>query len=264
MIEWQANWADLSCIAAREVMSYHGTRSRDEVARMFPMIRARAQSQLNAARSRHGTHTFTGRTEVITRIRSYAKFFAMDDIQLRHEKFDGTMSDVLDRGVFIAADAAIVMPYDPVRDTVLLVEQIRMGPLARGDRTNWQLEPIAGRIDPGETAQIAARREASEEAGVVLTGLEQVAEVYASPGNSTEFHYIFVGLADLSARDTSAGGLDSEDEDIRSHIIGFDDLMALVEGLGAANAPLVLAAFWLARHRDRLRSGQGAAKPVGK
>ena len=43
--------------------------------------------------------------------------------------------------------------HDPVRDRVLVVEQFRMGPYARGDRHPWQLEPIAGRIDGGESAE---------------------------------------------------------------------------------------------------------------
>lgn len=254
LANWQTDWAEISCHAAREVMGYLGHRDRDAVARMFPMIRARAASKVNAARSRHGQGTMQGRIEVETQDRAYSHFFALDDIRLRHERFDGSMSGTLDRAVFIAADAAILLPYDPVRDRVLLVEQMRMGPFARGDRACWQLEPIAGRVDAGETPLQAARREAQEEAGLILGEVETVAEVYASPGNSTEFYYIFCGHADLPDGVTGIGGLETEDEDIRSHILSFDALLALVEGQGAANAPLVLATYWLARHRDRLRA----------
>ncbi len=261
---WEADWAALSCLAAREVMSYRDSRSRQEVAAMFSMIRARAGSALNAARSHHGAGTLSGRVEIHQRRRSYAHYFALDDMAVSHERFDGTMSDALDRAVFIAADAAILLPYDPVRDRVLLVEQFRMGPLARGDRAVWQLEPIAGRLDPGEDPEATARREAEEEAGLHLGGVEKVAEVYASPGNSTEFYYIFVGLADLPDEATGIGGLETEQEDIRSHLLGFDELMTLVETLGACNAPLVLASLWLARHRERLRSGQGGDTPEAK
>ena len=156
-----------------------------------------------------------------------------------------------------------MLPYDPVRDRVLLVEQIRMGPLARGDATCWQLEPIAGHIDPGETPQAAARREALEEAGITLGKLEPVANVYASPGNATEFFHIFVGLADLPDLITGTGGLASEGEDIRSHLMSFDELMALADAQALANAPLVASAYWLARHRERLRSDGTTAKPDG-
>ena len=250
---WEAKWAALSCHAAVEVMGYLGVKTRDEVAGMFPMIRRRAGSKVHAANSLHGERTMQGRVEVMDRKRSYAHFFALDDILLRHERFDGKMTEPLDRAVFLGADAGIVLPYDPVRDRVLLVEQIRMGPLARGDASVWQLEPIAGHIDPGETPEEAVVREAQEEAGLSVRSLEKVAEVYASPGNSTEFHYIFVGLADLPDVAQGTGGLDSEGEDIRSHFLSFEALMALVTGYGAGNAPLVLAAYWLAHNRARLR-----------
>ncbi len=251
--DWQDNWAALSCHAAQEVMGYFGEKTRDEVGGMFPMIRKRAGSQVHAVNSLHGAGTLQGRVDILARQRRYAQFFALDEIQLSHERFDGTMTDPLARAVFVAADAAIVLPYDPLLDRVLLVEQIRVGPLARGDRSVWQLEPIAGHIDPGETPQETAQREAAEEAGLTLHSLEKIAETYASPGNSTEFHYIFVGLAELSDTAQGSGGLDSEGEDIRSHIIGFEQLMEMVNRFEVVNAPLILAAHWLAHNRQRLR-----------
>jgi nudix-type nucleoside diphosphatase (YffH/AdpP family) len=155
--------------------------------------------------------------------------------------------------VFRPPDAALVMPYDPVRDRVLLVEQVRMGPLVRGDRRVWQLEPIAGHIDPGESPEEAARREALEEANIALESLEPVAQSYTSPGNSTEFSYLFVALADLPDERAGQGGLDCENEDIRSHLVSFDALMELCDSLQIANSPLLVGAYWLARHRERLR-----------
>ena len=230
---------------------------------MFPMIRRRAHQQVLAETSAHDPLALDGKIEITGRDRVYAKFFALDEISLRHETFDGAMSEENDRAVFVSADAALVLPYDPARDRVLLVEQIRMGPLARGDHTCWQLEPIAGHIDPGETPQAAARREALEEAGITLGALEPVGNVYASPGNATEFFHIFVGFADLPDHIIGTGGLASEGEDIRSHLMSFDDLMALADAQALANAPLVASAYWLARHRERLRSESATAKPDG-
>lgn len=261
--QWEADWAELSCHAAREVMSYIGKRPRAEVDAMFPMIRRRAYQQVLAKQGQHDPRTLGGKIDITRRRRAYANFFALDEISLRHETFKGGMSAQIDREVFISADAALVLPYDPMRDRVLLVEQIRMGPLARGDETCWQLEPIAGHIDPGETPQAAARREALEEAGITLGKLEPVANIYASPGNATEFFHIFVGLAELPDLITGTGGLASEGEDIRSHLMSFDELMALADAQALANAPLVASAYWLARHRERLRSEGTTAKPDG-
>ncbi|WP_176249122.1 NUDIX domain-containing protein [Sulfitobacter sp. HGT1] len=261
LAEWEKDWAALSCFAAREVMDYFGKYSVTQVGRMFPMIRTRAAAMVNAAQSRHGAGTFDGTVDVQRIDRVYTNFFALNEYQLRHERFDGTMTQVLERAVFVASDAALVLPYDPQRDCVMLVEQLRMGPIARGDTAVWQFEPIAGRVDPGETPQEAAHREAAEEAGITFNSLELVAEVYASPGDSTEFFYIYVGLADLPDKSTGVSGLDTEDEDIRSHLMSFEDLMAMVDTQQAANAPLVIAAYWLARHRDRLRLAPPEATP---
>lgn len=257
--DWIRDWAALSVLAAQEVMSYEGQKSPEQIAVMFPMIRARAWSRINAAQSRHGALTMSGEVDVNDRRRAYANYFALDEYRLRHARFDGSMTPEVLRAVFLAPDATLVLPYDPQRDRVLLVEQMRMGPLARGDRTVWQLEPIAGRLDPGEAPQDAARREAMEEAGLKLGDLIPVAETYCSPGNSTEFYYIYVGLADLPDDVTGVGGVEDEHEDIRSHVLSFDRLMEMSDNLDFGNAPLVMASYWLARHRARLRAGAGVS-----
>lgn len=259
--DWARDWGEIVTTGAREVLQYRDHKSPEQLRWMLPMIWARAASNLRAKESKHGEMTLRGDVEVLEQSRAYAHFFALDEYRLRHTRFDGRSSEAIDRAVFVSPDAAIVLPYDPQRDTVLLVEQFRMGPLARGDRYRWQLEPIAGRIDASETPEAAARREAEEEAGIGLGVLHPVAEVYASPGTSSEFYYIFVGTADLPAAAASIGGLADEHEDIRSHLMPFEALIALCDRLEAANTPLVIAAFWLARHRSRLRAEAGISAP---
>lgn len=250
---WRAKWAEMAVWAAREVMAGYGCLSRDEIAARFPRIRARAWSKVLAQSGRHGRDVLDGRVEILSRRQGYVNFFAMEDVVLRHETFDGGMSDVMDRGVFVSSDAALVLPYDPVRDRVLLVEQIRMGPVGRDDPVQWQLEPVAGLIDPGESPEEAARREGLEEANLRFDVLEPVGECYASPGATTDFFHMFVGLCNLPDGVAGIGGEPSEGENIRSHVMGFDALLAMADDRYIANAPLGMLTYWLHRHRDRLR-----------
>ncbi|KEJ88000.1 tellurium resistance protein [Sulfitobacter donghicola DSW-25 = KCTC 12864 = JCM 14565] len=251
---WCSDWGEMSCFAATEVMEHFGHRTRDEVAAMFPQIRARAWSKVLGGRTAAGQDVFDGQVEILEKRRAYTGFFAVDEVSLRHERFDGGKSPVLERSYFVAGDASLVLPYDPVRDRVLLVEQMRMGPLGRGDTEIWQLEPVAGRIDPGETPEMAAFREAREETSLTLTSLETVAKGYATPGESTCYFHMFVGVTDLPDEIAGVGGLETEHENIRSRLISFNDFMAMAERQALANTPTALMAYWLAHHRSRLRS----------
>ena len=62
-------------------------------------------------------------------------------------------------------------------------------------------------------------------------------------------------MADLPDTIVGVGGEQSEQEDIRSHLISFDDLMLMLETQKLRILPLVMAVLWLARHRERLRAG---------
>ena len=99
----------------------------------------------------------------------YKGFFSVKEYDLSFTKFDGSKSDVVTRSALISFDAVIVLPYDPIHDHVLLVEQFRAGPFARQEENPWCLEPIAGLIDQGETPEEAGLREAHEEKGLTLS-----------------------------------------------------------------------------------------------
>jgi len=251
---WRAQWADMLCHAAHEVMDSFGQLARAEIDARFPQIRARAWSRALGGRTQAGQGVLDGRIEIAQTRRAYTGYFAVNEVSLRHARFDGNLSPLLERSYFVAGDAALVLPYDPVRDRVMVVEQMRMGPLGRCDTEVWQLEPVAGRIDPGESAEQAALREAREEAGLEIAQLETVARGYPSPGDSTGYFHIFVGLADLPDSAAGLGGLASEAEDILARLMSFDDFLAMAERHALANTPLALLAYWLAHHRSRLRS----------
>ena len=204
----------------------------------LPMVLARAQARVQAVRAPAPATLRSARPASAVRLEScdtsHAGYFLTRVCELRHPVF-------------------AVLPYDPVRDRVLLVEQFRMGPYGRGDPLPFVLEPVAGRVDAGESPEQTARRETREEAGLELDALEHVSSHYCSPGASTEFFHCYLGIADLPDDGRGAGGLDAEHEDIRTHVIPFARAMALMESGEINIGPLVLMLLWLERERPRLR-----------
>lgn len=257
LTDWAQDWGEITLEAAREVMSYMGILSAEEVAQRFAMIRLRAASKLRAratsAPAQLRSDWGPDRVEVSRHMRPYTNFFAVEEQDLSFPRFDGTMSPKVNRAAFVGGDAVTVLPYDPSRDSVLLIEQFRIGPYMRGDQHPWILEPIAGRIDPGEQPEATAHREALEEANLTLGALEKVAFYYPTPGAVTEYLYSYVAICDLPDEVAGLGGVLGEAEDIRSHILSFEQLMGLVASGEADNAPLLLSAMWLSQNRDRLR-----------
>jgi ADP-ribose pyrophosphatase len=239
---------------AAVVMQYFGKLSAAKLRGRLGSLRVIAASRLRASHAAaRQLRSAAGEVEALEPHPSHAGFFGLDVQRLRYRRFDGEMSPWLEREIFVAGDAVTVLPYDPLRDRVLLIEQMRMGPLGRGDPLPWQLEAIAGRIDPGETPEDAARREAVEEAGLALGTLVKVAEYYPTPGAVTEYLYSYVALCDLPDGVAGIFGAEEEAEDIRGHLLDFADFMRAVAGGEVANAPLLLTALWLERERGRLR-----------
>lgn len=255
LADWQARWGEITTLAAEEVMLGFPGRDPAINARRYRMILARAAARIRARAPSPATlrrATRPGDIEEFARSQPYANFFAVEEYDFRHRRFDGGWSPRVNRAAFFTADAATVLPYDAARDRVLLIEQFRVGPYGRGDSECWSLEAIAGLIEAGETPETTVRREAIEEAGVTVGHLHPVHGYYPSPGAKTEFIYSYVGEADLHDGTGGLGGLAAEGEDIRAHVVPFDRAMDLVETGEIGNAPLILSLLWLARNRERL------------
>ncbi|MBI1219335.1 MAG: NUDIX domain-containing protein [Rhodobacteraceae bacterium] len=260
LADWVDRYGAVAVLAAGRFMQGFGTVPPGEAWRRYPAMLVTAASRLRAAvAAPTGLRraAAAGDIDVMHHAEPYAQFFSVEEFDLRHRRFDGAMSGEMRRAVFMSGDAATVLPYDPVRDRVMLIEQFRAGPFGRGDPQPWMLEPIAGRIDPGETPEMAARREAVEEAGITLGVLLKAGEYYPSPGLLAEYLYSYVGLADLPDDSAGMGGLPEEHEDIRAHLLSFDDLMALVDSGEVQIAPLLVTIYWLAANRARLRAEAG-------
>jgi ADP-ribose pyrophosphatase len=200
------------------------------------------------------------RVIVLEQTVAFESFFKVIRYRLRHEQFAGGMGGELGREVLERGHAVAVLPFDPMRDQVVLIEQFRIGALGVV-ADPWLVEPVAGIIEPGEPAPEVARREALEEAGLELLDLVPACSYFASPGGSTETCQVFIGRVDAA----SAGGifgLAHEGEDIKVHVVPLEEALKWLGDGRVHAATTIVALQWLALHRAELaqRWGPAAAK----
>ena len=191
------------------------------------------------------------KVDILERVTAFQGHFRVDRYRLRHETFDGGMSAEITREIFERGHAAATLPYDPVRDEVVLLEQFRVGAHAAG-REPWMIEIVAGIIEDGETPESFVQREMLEEAGLTTLELEPMATILTSPGGASETVHFFCARIDSS----DAGGLfglDHEGEDIRAFVVPGDDVADLLTSGQVENGHAVLALQWFLLDRDRLR-----------
>lgn len=103
----------------------------------------------------------------------------------------------MQRELFKHGHAAAVLPYDPVRDEVVLMEQFRVG-TTTAPGGSWLLEIVAGIIEADEAAEDVVKRKGIEEVGCVITGLIPLYDYLVSPGGTTERIALFCGRVDAT------------------------------------------------------------------
>ena len=190
--------------------------------------------------------------EIIARETLYSGFFSMELYRFRHRLFNGEMSGEIRREIFERGHAAVLLPFDPVRDEVVLVEQIRIAAYDVS-ASPWLLEMVAGMIEEGESVEDVARREALEEAGLVVGRTKPVLSYLASPGGTSERLSIMVGEVDATTAE-GIHGLADENEDIRVHVVSREQAYQWVEEGKIDNAASVIALQWLQLHYQSLRN----------
>ncbi len=190
--------------------------------------------------------------EVLSTETAYRGFATLDIVHLRHRLYTGGWSVALRREVVRRGPAVAVLMYDPGADCLVLIEQFRIA-AAEDANGPWQLEMVAGIIDPGESPEDVARREALEEAGCEVTDLEPVCRYMASVGISTESMHVYAGR--VNSEDAGGvHGLAAEGEDIRVCRIGSAEAAEMLAGGRISNAATIIALQWFQQHRDELRA----------
>jgi nudix-type nucleoside diphosphatase (YffH/AdpP family) len=200
--------------------------------------------------------------------RRFDGFFRIDEYVVRHEKFDGTMSEPQRLLVFDRGHAVAALLYDPIAREVIFVDQFRLptyhrtiGADHRG--TGWIYETAAGVIKEGERPYETLKREVEEETGYLIRSAIPIASYYSSPGGSTEMIHLYLAEVSFMDRNSEQGGLESEriygveGENIKLVRLDVLEFFKQLEARHYVDPKLLLAGYFLKDHLAR--SAQGIA-----
>jgi len=131
---------------------------------------------------------------------------------------NGTAHDV---EIVRHAPSVVLIPFE-ADGRVVIIRQYR----APIDRMTWEFP--AGRLNAGESAEQAARRECEEEIGRVPRRLERLRGLFPAPGFCDE-ELIFFRVSDLRAPAPDSTHHPDEDEDIETRVVTIAEARAMLE-----------------------------------
>lgn len=182
--------------------------------------------------------------------------FPMQLVHFRHRRFDGAMSGPRNWELLRRGTAAAVLPYDPVADLVVVIEQFRLPAFAAG------LQPVlvelaAGLTDGTDSAETTIRREAVEEMGLELEQVERIGDFLLTPGGCDELCTLFAGRVRLGEIGPGGllgvRGLASEQEDIRVRALPASEVIGQAIAGAYPNSVATIGLLWFAARREWLR-----------
>jgi ADP-ribose pyrophosphatase len=188
--------------------------------------------------------------------------FPLDVFEFRHRRFDGSMSDTRTWELWRRGQAAALLPYDPVADAVVLIEQFRFPALAAGvDPTLVELP--AGLCEENEDPADTIRREMHEEMSLAADRIERIGGFLLTAGGADEFCHLYVGRVKVPQADGEGivghGGEMAEHEDIRVRVWDAEEAIQAAFAGCFTNSLTAIGLFWLANKRGWLRQQWMAA-----
>lgn len=182
--------------------------------------------------------------------------FPLDVVEFRHLRFDGEMSGLRTWELWRRGQASALLPYDPVADAVVLIEQFRFPALAAG------IDPVlvelpAGLCENNENPADTIRREMREEMAMDADRIERIGGFLLTAGGADEFCHLYAGRVVAPPADGKGivghGGEVSENEDIRVRVWDASEAIEAAFAGYFTNSITAIGLFWLASKRDWLR-----------
>lgn len=189
---------------------------------------------------------------IIEKTTLHQGFFHMMRYQLQFRLYQGGWSNIVTRELMERYNAAAILPYDPILDKIVLIEQFRPGAINR-EMSPWLVEVVAGVLEKGDAPDYVAKKEAQEEAACQILDLVPICEYFVSPGGTNEYLWLFCGRIDAS----QAGGihgLHEEDEDIHTIVLSLEEAVLMLQQGKIKTSPAIISLQWLQLNRERLKT----------
>ena len=180
--------------------------------------------------------------KIINKKNLYSGFFSMNKYEFIHQKHNGEWTSKVEREIFEGVHVSSLLPYDPIKKEIILIQQFRAGVLSRYDK-NYLYEVVAGIIDEGENPEETAIRECLEETGCVVKKILPIQTYFPSPGSSESYYHIYLGEVN-SFDGERIRGLEKENEDILVKSYKIDEVRQMLKEKKIINGLTLIALQW--------------------
>jgi len=182
------------------------------------------------------------RFKIINKKNLYKGFFEMNELSFIHQKYDGTWSNEIKREIFKGYQVASILPYDPIKREIILIQQFRPGAIFR-HKDSYLFEIVAGIIDKNENPEQTAMRECLEETGCKVKKILPIQSYFVSPGSSESYYYLYLGETE-SFEGKRLKGLENENEDILVSSFKVDQVKKMLNDRIIINSLTLIALQW--------------------
>ena len=180
--------------------------------------------------------------KIINKKNLYSGFFSLNKYEFVHKKHNGEWTSTVEREVFSGAHVSTLLPYDPIKKEIILIQQFRAGVLSRYD-DDYLYEIVAGIIDKGENPEETAVRECFEETGCEVKKIHPIQSYFPAPGSSESYYHLYLG--EIQAFDGERiRGLENENEDILVKSFKVDEVRQMLKENKIINGLTLIALQW--------------------
>ena len=180
--------------------------------------------------------------KIINKKNLYSGFFSLNKYEFIHQKHNGEWTDKIDREIFGGAHVSTLLPYDPIKKEIILIQQFRAGVLSRGYES-YLYEIVAGIIDEGENPEETAIRECFEETGCQVKMIHPIYSYFPAPGSSESYYHLYLG--EIQAFDGERiRGLEKEHEDILVKSFKIEEVRQMLKEKKIINGLTLVALQW--------------------